>query len=145
MFGTGGCGTIALAPRASMRSLQRRNRVDRSAKRSRPSSFAGSNRSAAILLSAACHQRATPCGIFARWRCCLPAGRDPPNGGGARLPLRGAGQELPGGIVAVHTPGPEPAHYGFWREEASPAVVFSADLIMREDDDAEFDTAGVPR
>lgn len=46
-----------------------------------------------------------------------------------------AGQDLPGGIVAVHTPGPEWAHYAFWRE-AAPSVVFCADLIMREDDHA---------
>jgi glyoxylase-like metal-dependent hydrolase (beta-lactamase superfamily II) len=89
---------------------------------------------AAILLSAACHQRAAW-----RYRRSHGVAVYPPD---ATRPMEeepdfryGAGQELPGGIVAVHTPGPEPAHYAFWRE-ASPAVVFSADLIMRKDDDA---------
>jgi glyoxylase-like metal-dependent hydrolase (beta-lactamase superfamily II) len=37
---------------------------------------------------------------------------------------------LPGGLKAVHTPGPEQAHYAFWREQA-PSVLFCADLVMR--------------
>ena len=38
---------------------------------------------------------------------------------------------LPGGLKAIHTPGPGQAHYAFWRER-SPAVLFCPDLIMRE-------------
>ena len=37
---------------------------------------------------------------------------------------------LPGGLKAVHSPGPEQAHYAFWREQA-PSVLFCPDLVMR--------------
>jgi glyoxylase-like metal-dependent hydrolase (beta-lactamase superfamily II) len=43
-----------------------------------------------------------------------------------------ASEILPGGLNAIHTPGPEHAHYAFWREP-SPAVLFCPDLIMREE------------
>jgi hypothetical protein len=89
---------------------------------------------AATLLSAACHQRSAW-----RYRRSHGVAVYAPE---ATRPMEEepdfryrAGQELPGGIVAVHTPGPEPVHYAFWRE-ASPAVVVCADLIMRENDDA---------
>jgi glyoxylase-like metal-dependent hydrolase (beta-lactamase superfamily II) len=42
----------------------------------------------------------------------------------------GEGDALPGGLVAIHTPGPEQAHYAFLRE-AAPAVLFCPDLVMR--------------
>jgi glyoxylase-like metal-dependent hydrolase (beta-lactamase superfamily II) len=89
---------------------------------------------AATLLTAACHQRSA-------WRYRRSHGVvvHAPE---ATRPMEEepdfryrAGQELPGGIVALHTPGPELAHYAFWRE-ASPAVVVCADLMMREDDGA---------
>ena len=41
-----------------------------------------------------------------------------------------AGAVLPGGLRAIHTPGPEPAHFALLRE-AAPAVLFCPDLIMR--------------
>ncbi|MCW2973870.1 MAG: hypothetical protein JWN72_2143 [Thermoleophilia bacterium] len=41
----------------------------------------------------------------------------------------GAGDELPGGFVAVHTPGPEEAHYALWNAELELLVV--PDLVMR--------------
>ena len=31
-----------------------------------------------------------------------------------------AGDMLPGALKAVHTPGPEQAHYAFWREQLAP-------------------------
>lgn len=88
----------------------------------------------AIVLTAACHQRSA-------WRY--------RRGHGAKVYAPeatrameeepdfryGAGERLPGGLSAVHTPGPELAHYAFWRE-AEPAVVFCADLIMRAEEDA---------
>ena len=50
----------------------------------------------------------------------------------------GAGPSLPGGLQAIHTPGPERAHYALWRAEA-PAVVFCPDLVMRvEGGEVEF-------
>jgi glyoxylase-like metal-dependent hydrolase (beta-lactamase superfamily II) len=51
-----------------------------------------------------------------------------------------AGEMLPGGLTAVHTPGPEHAHYAFWRER-SPSVLFCPDLIMR---DADGELAFIP-
>lgn len=44
-----------------------------------------------------------------------------------------ADEILPGGLRAIHTPGPEQAHYAFWREQP-PAVLFCPDLIMRAAD-----------
>jgi hypothetical protein len=44
-----------------------------------------------------------------------------------------AGEMLPGGLKAIHTPGPEHAHYAFWRER-SPSALFCPDLIMHEAD-----------
>ena len=51
-----------------------------------------------------------------------------------------AGEMLPGGLKAIHTPGPEQVHYAFWRGR-SPAVLFCPDLIMR---DADGDLAFIP-
>jgi glyoxylase-like metal-dependent hydrolase (beta-lactamase superfamily II) len=39
-----------------------------------------------------------------------------------------AGDLLPGGLRALHTPGPEDAHYSFLRE-AEPRVLFCSDLL----------------
>ncbi|MCU0895347.1 MAG: hypothetical protein MUD06_13705 [Rhodospirillales bacterium] len=84
---------------------------------------------AAICLTAACHQRSA-------WRyrrahgvkVYAPAGSremdEEPN-----LRYRD-GDALPGGLVAIHTPGPEQAHYAFLRK-AAPAVLFCPDLVMR--------------
>lgn len=40
-----------------------------------------------------------------------------------------AGDMLPGGLQAIHTPGPEPVHYGFLLTRA-PGVFFCPDLLM---------------
>ena len=85
----------------------------------------------AICLTAACHQRSA-------WRyrrkfgvkvyapeVCRAMDEEPD------VRYR-AGEMLPGDLKAIHTPGPEHAHYAFWREQ-SPAVLFCPDLIMRED------------
>ncbi len=40
-----------------------------------------------------------------------------------------AGDLLPGGLEAIHTPGPEPIHYAFWLER-DPGVLFCPDLLM---------------
>ena len=87
-----------------------------------------------ILLTAACHQRSAW-----RYRRAYGVKVHAPEGTRAMeeepdLPYW-TGDRLPGGLAAVHTPGPESAHFAFWRE-ASPAVVFCADLIMRDGDDA---------
>lgn len=88
----------------------------------------------AICLTAACHQRSAW-----RYRRAYGAKVFAPDGCRAMdeepdLHYR-AGDILPGGLKAVHTPGPELAHYAFWRER-SPSVLFCPDLIMREADGA---------
>ncbi|HRK95558.1 MAG TPA: hypothetical protein PK694_04485 [Rhodospirillales bacterium] len=85
---------------------------------------------AAICLTAACHQRSA-------WRyrrrygvkVHAPAGsREMDEEPDARYR---AGDDLPGGLKAVHTPGPEQAHYAFLRA-GPPAVLFCPDLVMRD-------------
>jgi hypothetical protein len=44
-----------------------------------------------------------------------------------------AGELLPSGLIAVHTPGPEPAHHAFLLS-TPPGVLFCADLVMRDPD-----------
>ena len=85
---------------------------------------------AAICLTAACHQRSAW-----RYRSIYGVPVYAPDGCRAMdeepdVYYR-AGDVLPGGLKAIHTPGPEHAHYAFWREQ-SPAVLFCADLIMGE-------------
>ena len=81
----------------------------------------------AILLTAQCHQRSA-------WRyrrelgvpVWAPEGTRPME----EEPDRryAPGDLLPGGVRAVHTPGPEEVHFSFLREEA-PRVLFCADLL----------------
>lgn len=84
---------------------------------------------AAICLTAACHQRSA-------WRYRKAHGVNVYAPEGSRRmdeePDRryGDGDALPGGLVAIHTPGPEQVHYAFLRE-AAPAVLFCPDLVMR--------------
>jgi len=40
-----------------------------------------------------------------------------------------AGEQLPGGLQAIHTPGPETVHYAFWLAR-EPGVLFCPDLLM---------------
>lgn len=84
----------------------------------------------AICLTAACHQRSAW-----RYRRAYGVRIYAPEGCRAMdeepdVRYR-AGDMLPGGLKAIHTPGPEHAHYAFWREH-SPPVLFCPDLIMRE-------------
>jgi len=86
----------------------------------------------AICLTAACHQRAAW-----RYRRAYSVKVYAPEGCRAMdeepdVRYR-ANDMLPGGIKAIHTPGPEHAHYAFWRER-SPSVLFCPDLIMRGTD-----------
>jgi glyoxylase-like metal-dependent hydrolase (beta-lactamase superfamily II) len=83
----------------------------------------------AICLTAACHQRSAW-----RYRRAYGAKVYAPEGAGEMdeepdVRYR-ANEILPGGLKAVHTPGPEQAHYAFWREQA-PSVLFCPDLVMR--------------
>lgn len=88
----------------------------------------------AICLTAACHQRAAwryrrECEVMVY----APLGsRETDEEPDVRYK---AGDALPGGLQAVHTPGPEPEHYSFLRSEA-PGVLFCSDLVMRTPDGA---------
>lgn len=48
-----------------------------------------------------------------------------------------AGDMLPGGLQAIHTPGPEPVHYGFLLAR-EPGVFFCPDLLMRGKGQLDF-------
>jgi glyoxylase-like metal-dependent hydrolase (beta-lactamase superfamily II) len=86
----------------------------------------------AICLTAACHQRSA-------WRYrrtygakvyAPEASREMDEEPDVRY---GDGQMLPGGLKAIHTPGPDQAHYAFLRA-GTPAVLFCPDLVMRGSD-----------
>lgn len=84
----------------------------------------------AICLTATCHQRSAW-----RYRCELGVPVYAPQGSpptqeepDARY---GAGDLLPGGLRAIHAPGPEDPHYAFLLER-EPGVLFCPDLVMRE-------------
>jgi hypothetical protein len=81
----------------------------------------------AVLLTAQCHQRSA-------WRYRRDFGARVWAPEGTR-PMEeepderyGAGDELPGGLLAVHTPGPEEVHFSFLRA-GSPGVLFCSDLL----------------
>jgi len=81
----------------------------------------------AICLTAQCHQRSA-------WRYRRTLGAPVYAPAGTR-PLEeepdhlyAAGDELPGHLHAVHTPGPEEAHFSFLRA-GDPAVLFCSDLL----------------
>lgn len=81
----------------------------------------------AIVLSASCHERAAW-----RYRTQLKVPVFGPEGGVdfEEAPDRSyrAGDELPGGLQAVHAPGPTEAHYAFYLPRTG-GVVFCADLL----------------
>jgi len=83
---------------------------------------------AAICLTAKCHQRSawryrTQFGV----KVYAPAGVRPMEED-ADVWYR-AGDRLPGGLQAIHTPGPEEVHYGFLLAR-EPGVFFCPDLLM---------------
>ena len=86
-------------------------------------------RPTAICLTAKCHQRAA-------WRyqaefgapVWAPEGTVPMDGEPDHR--YGAGDRLPGGLLAVHTPGPERVHYSFLLERDG-GVLFCSDLLGR--------------
>jgi glyoxylase-like metal-dependent hydrolase (beta-lactamase superfamily II) len=91
---------------------------------------------AAICLTAKCHQRSA-------WRyrkqfsvkVYAPAGVRPMEEE-ADVWYR-AGDRLPGGLHAIHTPGPEEVHYGFLLTR-EPGVFFCPDLLMHGKGKVEF-------
>lgn len=92
-----------------------------------PAALAALGAVRAILLTAQCHQRSS-------WRYRRELGAPVWAPEGTR-PMEEepderyrAGDLLPGGLRAVHTPGPEEVHFSFLRE-AEPRVLFCADLL----------------
>jgi glyoxylase-like metal-dependent hydrolase (beta-lactamase superfamily II) len=87
-------------------------------------------RPSAILLTARCHQRAA-------WRFRRELGAEVwlPLGAAAAEEepdhLYGDGDVLPLGVVAVHTPGPEKAHYSFLLARGG-GVLFCSDLVAND-------------
>lgn len=85
---------------------------------------------AAIVLTAACHQRSA-------WRYRRRFGAPVWLPHGSRATEEepderyGEGDFLPGGLRAVHTPGPELPHYSLLLE-GEPAALFSPDLVLRD-------------
>ena len=91
---------------------------------------------AAICLTAKCHQRSawryrTQFGV----KVYAPAGVRPMEED-ADVWYR-AGDRLPGGLQAIHTPGPEEVHYGFLLARG-PGVFFCPDLLMHGKGKVEF-------
>jgi len=90
-------------------------------------------RPTSIVLTARCHQRAA-------WRfrdqfgvhVWLPLGAGEAESEPDRL--YGDGERLPGGLRAVHTPGPEPAHYSLLLEPHG-GIVFCSDLVGNDGTD----------
>jgi glyoxylase-like metal-dependent hydrolase (beta-lactamase superfamily II) len=83
----------------------------------------------AVLLAAPAHQRSA-------WTVRRRTGASvhAPRGAGLDEPadvLFGDGERLPGGVRALHAPGPAEAHYVFYLA-AGPGVLFLTDLILRE-------------
>jgi len=84
----------------------------------------------AICLTAACHQRAAwhhrrRLGV----KVYAPADTRPMD---EEPDVRyQAGDVLPGGLRAVHTPGPEAVHYAFWLPRM-PGILFCPDLLLHE-------------
>ncbi|MGH3031081.1 MAG: MBL fold metallo-hydrolase [Gaiellaceae bacterium] len=81
----------------------------------------------AICLTAQCHQRSA-------WRYRRELGAQVYAPAGSRPPEEepderyAAGDELPGGLRAIHTPGPEDAHFCFLLEREG-GVLFCSDLL----------------
>jgi hypothetical protein len=97
-----------------------------------PEALAGLQAPSAILLTARCHQRAAwHYRDEFRTQVWLPYDASPAD---EEPDMRYSdGSELPCGLIAVRTPGPELPHYSFlW--DCGPGVVFCSDLIGRGDD-----------
>ncbi|HEY1368175.1 MAG TPA: hypothetical protein VGF23_13700 [Gaiellaceae bacterium] len=94
-------------------------------------------RPSTVLLTATCHQRAAwhyraALGVEV-W---LPRDARP----GEEEPDRryADGDVLPGGLQAVHTPGPEAQHYSFLLERVD-GILFCSDLLMNDGSDGELE------
>jgi hypothetical protein len=103
-----------------------------------PEALAALPRPTAVCLTAKCHQRSA-------WRyrqelgapVWAPQGTAPMD----EEPDRryGAGDTLPGGLLAVHTPGPEEVHFCLLLQRDEGGVLLCSDLLRRgEDGDVDF-------
>ena len=97
-----------------------------------PEALAALPRPTAIVLTARCHQRSA-------WRYRTEFGAPVWAPEGAAQADEEPdhryqdGDELPGGLRALRTPGPEPVHYCVWRQTA-PSVLFCSDLLSADAD-----------
>ena len=89
----------------------------------------------AIYLTASCHQRSAW-----EYRRLLKVPVYAPNGKnfkGKPNYLLKDNEKLPGGLIAIHAPGPTNAHYAYYLKHGG-GVIFCADLLTNVDDDLEF-------
>ena len=90
----------------------------------------------AICITGSCHQRSSW-----RYRRLLGAAVHAPRGarGLEEKPdvAYGKGARLPGGLVAIHAPGPTQVHFAFHRR-AGRGALFCADVLMRDEDGVRF-------
>jgi metallo-beta-lactamase superfamily protein len=97
-----------------------------------PGALAELPRPTAIVLTAKCHQRSA-------WRYRAEFGApvwapdDAPRADEEPDHRYADSGELPGGLRALRTPGPEPVHYCVWRG-GSPSVLFCSDLLSSDAD-----------
>ena len=103
-----------------------------------PEALAALPRPTAVCLTARCHQRSAW-----RYRDELGAAVWAPQGTAPmdEEPDRryAAGDTLPGGLLAVHTPGPEDVHFCLLLERGEGGVLLCSDLLGRgEDGDLDF-------
>lgn len=105
-----------------------------------PSALDGLGKVAAICLTGSCHQRSA-------WRYRRRFGVKVHAPAGA-VGLEEepdvsyhAGDELPGGLTAIHAPGPTEVHYAFHLERGN-GVLFCADVLMNDAGRVRFIDAG---
>jgi hypothetical protein len=97
-----------------------------------PEALAALPRPTAIVLTAKCHQRSA-------WRYRSEFGapvwapQGAPQADEEPDHRYGDGDELPGGLRALRTPGPEPVHYCVWHD-GPPSVLFCSDLLSSDAD-----------
>ncbi len=97
-----------------------------------PAALAALPRPTAIVLTAKCHQRSA-WRYRAEFGAAVWAPRGAPPADEEPDHLYEDGDELPGGLHALRTPGPEPVHYCVWRE-TGPSVLFCSDLLSSDAD-----------
>jgi hypothetical protein len=97
-----------------------------------PAALAALPRPSAIVLTAKCHQRSA-WRYRAEFEAPVWAPRDAAQADEEPDHRYDDGDQLPGGLQALRTPGPEQIHYCVWREPG-PSVLFCSDLLSSDAD-----------